>query len=40
MQGKVVRSGVVNAANFEVPVALAGIYVVRIGSLAQRVRVR
>lgn len=40
MQGKVVRSGVVNAANFEVPVAHAGIYVVRIGSLAQRVRVR
>ena len=40
MQGKVIRSGVVNSANFEVPVARAGIYMVRVGSVTQRIRVK
>ena len=40
MQGKVIRSGIVNSANFEVPVARAGIYMVRVGSVTQRIRVK
>lgn len=40
MQGKVIRSGVVNSANFEVPVANAGIYMVRVGSVTQRIRIK
>ena len=40
LQGKVVRKGVVENSNFEIPVANSGIYMVRIGSLIQRVRVK
>ena len=40
MQGKVIHSGIVNSANFEVPVARAGIYMVRVGSVTQRIRVK
>lgn len=40
MQGKVIRSGIVNSANFEVPVANAGIYMVRVGSVTQRIRIK
>ncbi|MBR2091047.1 MAG: hypothetical protein IJ905_12005 [Fibrobacter sp.] len=40
MQGKVIRSGVVNSENFEVPVANAGIYMVRVGSVTQRIRIK
>ena len=40
MQGKVVRTGVVSSANFEIPVANAGVYAVRVGSMVQKVRVK
>ena len=40
MQGKVVRSGIVSMANFEIPVANAGVYMVRVGSEAQKVRIK
>lgn len=40
MRGRVVRSGVVDAVNFEIPVTNAGVYMVRIGSSAGRIRVK
>lgn len=40
MKGRVVRSGVVDAANFEIPVTNAGVYMVRVGSSAARIRVK
>jgi F0F1-type ATP synthase epsilon subunit len=40
MQGKVVRTGAVSSANFEIPVANAGVYAVRVGSMVQKVRVK
>lgn len=40
MQGKVVRSGFVSAANFEIPVANAGVYLVRVGSVVRKVRIK
>lgn len=40
MHGKTIRSGVVNSANFEVPVPSAGVYMVRVGRISQRVRVK
>lgn len=40
MQGKVVRSGFVSSANFEIPVANAGVYLVRVGSVARKVRIK
>ena len=40
MKGKVVRQGVVESSNFEIPVSNAGIYMVRVGSSTQRVRVK
>ena len=40
MRGRVVRSGVVESANFEIPVTNAGVYMVRVGSSAKRIRVK
>ncbi|SHK20981.1 MBG domain-containing protein [Fibrobacter sp. UWB12] len=40
LQGRVVRKGVVESSNFEIPVPNTGIYMVRIGTSAQRVRVK
>jgi CotH protein. len=40
MQGVVVLNGLVNAASFEIQIPKAGAYMVRVGSLAQRVDVR
>ena len=40
MKGKVVRQGVVDSPNFEIPVSNAGIYMVRIGASAQRIRIK
>lgn len=40
MQGRVLRSGVVESPNFEIPVSNAGIYMVRVGASAQRIRVK
>lgn len=40
MKGRVVRKGVVDASNFEIPVANTGIYMVRIGSSTQRICVK
>ena len=40
MQGKVVRTGIVNSSNFEVTVPNAGIYMVRMGRYSQRIRVK
>ena len=40
MQGVVVQNGLVNAASFEIQVPKAGVYMVRVGSQAQRVNVR
>ncbi|MBO7413134.1 MAG: CotH kinase family protein [Fibrobacter sp.] len=40
MQGVVVRKGRVESASFEIPVSKAGVYMVRVGSLSQRVTVR
>lgn len=40
MQGVVVQNGLVNAASFEIQVPKAGVYMVRVGSLTQRVDVR
>ncbi|WP_297946538.1 MBG domain-containing protein [uncultured Fibrobacter sp.] len=40
MQGVVVQSGRVDAASFEIPVSKSGVYMVRVGSLAQRVNVK
>ena len=40
MQGRVVRKGVVESSNFEIPVANAGIYMVRVGASTQRIRVK
>ena len=40
MQGKVVRSGFVPSANFEIPVANAGVYLVRVGSVVRKVRIK
>ena len=40
MNGKVVRQGVVDSPNFEIPVSNAGIYMVRIGASTQRIRIK
>ena len=40
MQGVVVRKGQVNAASFEIPVSKSGVYMVRVGSLTQRVSIK
>lgn len=40
MQGNVVMAGMVEAPSFEIPVAKSGVYMVRVGSLAQRINVR
>ena len=40
MQGVVVQSGRVDAASFEIPVSKSGVYMVRVGSLAQRVNIK
>ena len=40
MKGKVVRQGVVDSPNFEIPVSNAGIYMVRVGSSTQRIRIK
>lgn len=40
MQGVVVLNGLVNAASFEIQIPKAGAYMVRVGSLTQRVDVR
>ena len=40
MQGVVVRSGRVDAASFEIPVSKSGVYMVRVGALAQRVNIK
>jgi len=40
MLGKVVRSGFVPSANFEIPVANAGVYLVRVGSVVRKVRIK
>jgi hypothetical protein len=40
MKGKVVRQGVVDSPNFEIPVSNAGIYMVRIGASTQRIRIK
>ena len=40
MQGKLVRFGFVSSANFDIPVPNAGVYMVRIGSTVQKVRVK
>lgn len=40
MQGRVLRSGVVESPNFEISVSNAGIYMVRVGASAQRIRVK
>ena len=40
MQGRVIRSGVVETANFDIPVKNAGIYMVRVGASAKRIRVK
>ena len=40
MQGKLVRFGFVSSASFDIPVPNAGVYMVRIGSTVQKVRVK
>jgi len=40
MQGTIVRTGRVEATSFEIPVSRAGVYMVRIGSLTQRISVK
>ena len=40
MQGVLVQSGRVDAASFEIPVSKSGVYMVRVGSLAQRVNIK
>ncbi len=40
MKGRAVRSGVVESANFEIPVTNAGVYMVRVGASAKRIRVK
>lgn len=40
MQGVVVRMGRVESASFEIPVSKSGVYMVRVGSLAQRVNIK
>ena len=40
MNGKVVRQGVVDSPNFEIPVSNAGVYMVRIGASTQRIRIK
>jgi hypothetical protein len=40
LQGNVVRNGRVESASFEIPVSKAGVYMVRVGTLSQRVTVR
>jgi hypothetical protein len=40
MRGRVIRSGAVESSNFEIPVPNAGIYMVRVGSSTQRIRVK
>ena len=40
LRGKTIRKGVVSAANFEIPVPTAGVYMVRVGSTAKRIRVK
>ncbi len=40
MQGNVLRMGAVEASNFEIPVSNSGVYMVRVGSSAKRIRVK
>jgi hypothetical protein len=40
MKGRTVRMGVVPSEHFEVPVSNSGIYMVRVGSLMQRIRIK
>ena len=40
MQGRVVMKGRAPSANFNIPVAHAGNYIVRIGNKSQKVRIR
>ena len=40
MQGNIVREGFVMSANFEISILKAGVYVARIGSMVQRIRIR
>ena len=40
LQGRVIRKGVVETSNFEIPVPNTGIYMVRIGTSTQRIRVK
>ena len=40
MQGRVVRQGIVPSASFNIPVTNAGVYMVRVGAVAQRIRVK
>ena len=40
MKGRTVRSGYVESANFEIPVTNAGLYMVRVGASAKRIRVK
>ena len=40
MQGVVVRMGRVESASFEIPVSKSGVYMVRVGSQAQRVNIK
>lgn len=40
MQGCIVKSGLVDGANFEVPLYRAGLYMIRVGSQIQRVTVK
>lgn len=40
MQGRIVRKGVVASANFGIPVPNAGVYMVRVGASAKRIRIK
>ena len=40
VQGSVIRKGFVESANFEIPVAKPGVYMVRVGTLTQRICIK
>ncbi|ACX74095.1 conserved hypothetical protein [Fibrobacter succinogenes subsp. succinogenes S85] len=40
LQGRVIRKGSVESSNFEIPVPSAGVYMVRVGSSAQKILVK
>ena len=40
VQGNVIRKGFVESANFEIPVAKPGVYMVRVGTLTQRICIK